>query len=122
MKKLLSMVFLLAVAVLTLSFLATPATLAEGDGAKAQELFVETHKCNMCHGVAAAGIEPKTKSEKMQGPDLSGYSPDKSLAEIAGYVRKQAELDGKSHTKEFKGSDEELQAILDWLGSLEAKK
>ncbi len=123
MKKAMPWVFLITVTVLCLALFALPAAPAAGEeGSDAQKLFAETHKCSMCHGVAAAGIEAKTKSEKMKGPDLSGYTSDKELSEIADYVRKQTELDGKSHKKEFKGSDEELQAILDWLGSLEAQE
>ena len=56
------------------------------------------------------------------GPDLSGYTSDKDISEIAAYARKEAEIDGKQHKKEFKGTDEELQAIVDWLGSLEAQQ
>ena len=84
-----------------------------------QALFTDTHKCNMCHAVPAAGIEAKTKSEKMKGGDLGGKI-EAEFAEIAAYVRKEGELDGKTHKKPFKGTDEELKAIIDWLGSLEA--
>ena len=84
-----------------------------------QALFTDTHKCNMCHAVPAAGIEAKTKSEKMKGGDLGGKI-EAEFAEIAAYVRKEGELDGKTHKKPFKGTDEELQAIIDWLGTLEA--
>jgi mono/diheme cytochrome c family protein len=114
MKKL-STLILITVA----TFVALPALAADGGG-DAKTLFVETHKCNLCHGVSAAGVEAKTKSEKMAGPDLSGFHPDKSAAEIAAFLRKESEKDGQEHKKEFKGTDEELQAILDWLGSLEA--
>lgn len=99
-----------------------PATANGEEKADAKKLFVETHKCNMCHGVAAEDIEAKTTSDKMKGPDLSGYESDKEFAEIAAYARKEADLDGKQHKKEFKGTDEELQTILDWLGSLEAQE
>lgn len=94
----------------------------EDAGAKARELFVETHKCQMCHGVAAVGIEAKTKSEKMKGIDLSGYKFDGEFETLAAYARKEADLEEKTHKKEFKGTDEELQTILDWLGSLEAQE
>lgn len=87
-----------------------------------EKLFVETHKCNMCHSVAAAGIEAKTSSEKMKGPDLSGFETKKSFAELASFIKKNSQLDGKDHKKSFKGSDEELRAIVDWLGSLEPQK
>jgi hypothetical protein len=89
---------------------------------KGKVLFVETHKCNLCHDVISAKIEATTKSETMKGPDLSGYSSKYKFAELAAFVRKEADLDGESHKKPFKGTDEELQAIVDWLGSLEAKK
>ena len=92
------------------------------DDPKGKNLFEEKFKCNVCHDVKSAEIEATTKSEKMKGPDLSGYSTDKSLAEVAAYVRKEAEIDGKTHKKPFKGTDEELQTILDWLGSLEAQE
>lgn len=77
------------------------------------------HKCNMCHAVSAAGIEATTKSESMKGADLGGKIEGDFKA-IAAYVRKEGEIDGKTHKKGFKGTDEELQAIIDWLGSLEA--
>jgi Cytochrome c len=93
-----------------------------GDETDAKTLFVETHKCNLCHSVSAADIEAKTKSDKMQGPDLSGLKTDKNRAEIVAFVKKESDMDGASHKKEFKGTDEELNAILDWLGSLEAAK
>ena len=99
-----------------------PATSVAAEDADAKTLFTDTHKCNMCHAVEAAGIEAKTTSEKMKGDDLSGFKTKKEFAEIAAYVRKEGELDGKSHKKPFKGTDEELQTIIDWLGSLEAQK
>ncbi len=95
------------------------ATMAEELDAEA--LFTTTHKCNMCHAVPAAEIVAKSKSEKMKGADLGG-KVEGEFETIAAYVRKAEELDGKKHKKEFKGTDEELQAILDWLGSLEAQE
>ena len=109
-----------AVLAFAAALLFQPATAAGEEAAvDAKTLFVETHKCQMCHGVPAAGIEAKMKSEKMKGPDLGGKI-EAEFDEIAAYVRKAAEFKGEEHNKEFKGTDEELQAILDWLGSLEA--
>ena len=31
------------------------------------------------------------------------------------YVKKEVDKEGKSHTKPFKGNDEELQVLVDWL-------
>ncbi len=98
---------------------------AGGAGLQAEEkdgkAVFEAQKCNMCHAVPAVGIESKTSSEKMKGPDLGGKI-EVDFATIAAYIRKAGELDGKQHKKEFKGTDEELQAIIDWLGSLEAQE
>ncbi len=92
---------------------------AELDG---KTLFVETHKCNMCHAVPAAEIPAKVKPDSpMAGGDLGGKI-EGELEDLAAYVRKEAELDGKTHKKPFKGTDEELQAIIDWLGTLEAQE
>ena len=103
---------------LAATLLFQPASVA-GEGTDAKTLFVETHKCQMCHGVPAADIEAKMKSEKMKGPDLGGKIKVE-FEKLAAYLRKAGELDGEEHNKEFKGTDEELQAIIDWLGSLEA--
>lgn len=85
-----------------------------------QKVF-EAQKCNMCHAVPAVGIEAKTSSDKLKGPDLGGKI-EADFETVAAYLRKAGELEGKTHKKEFKGTDEELQAIIDWLGSLEAQE
>ena len=56
----------------------------------------------------------------MKGADLGGPI-EADFEVIAAFVRKQGELDGKSHKKEFKGTDEELQTILDWLTELKTE-
>lgn len=101
----------------TLFLLPGTASSEELDG---KTLFVETHNCNMCHSVPAAEIQAKVKSEKMQGPALGGKI-DAEFADIAAYVRKAGQLKGEEHNKEFKGSDEELAAILDWLAGVGAE-
>ena len=111
-----------AVAAMALAMaLLSPATSVAAEDLDGQALFVTTHKCNMCHSVPAAEIESKTKSEKMKGPDLGG-KVEVPIEKLAAFMRNEAEIDGKSHKKPFKGTDEELQAIIDWLGSLEAQE
>ena len=95
-----------------------PSSGQEPEPPEGETLFME-HKCNACHGVPAAGIEAKTKSEKLRGSDLGG-SLDGELAELGAFLRKEAEREGVAHKKKYTGSDEELQAIVDWLASLEA--
>lgn len=41
---------------------------------------------------------------------------------MAAFARVESDLDGKKDLSTFRVSDEELQSILDWLGSLEAQK
>ena len=117
MKNSLTLATVLFAAVLAVSLVAPPA--ANGEELDGQALFTDTHKCSTCHAVPAVEIEAKTKNEKMKGGDLGG-KVEGEFAEIAAYLRKETELDGKSHKKPFKGTDEELQAILDWLATLEA--
>lgn len=84
----------------------------ENDGKK---IFLGAN-CNMCHAVPKASIEAKTKSDKLKGPDLLGADPAFDAEWLAQYLRgKEEGKEGQSHSKEFKGSDEELQALVDWL-------
>ena len=105
-------------AVALLLFVSAASTWAEETAMEGKEQFMSAG-CNTCHSVASADIEAKTSSEKMLGPDMSGLK-DVEMEALAAYLRKEVERDGKNHMKGFKGSDEELQAIVDWLGSLEA--
>ena len=85
-----------------------------GSGTSDKTIFL-AQKCNVCHSVQSAGIEAKTKSEKMKGPDLTGITSRRETDWIAKYVRKEVQLDGRDHKKEFKGSKEELAALISWL-------
>ena len=77
----------------------------------------ETYKkhCGECHGVKVADIAPTTKKEKDKGPDLTDIGEKFEEDWIVKYIKKEADKEGKSHKKKFKGSDEELQVLVDWL-------
>lgn len=90
---------------------------AQGSDLDGKEVFL-AQKCNMCHGVASAGIEAKAKSEKMKGPDLDGCCADEDAAALGAFLKKETEVDGAKHKGSFKGSDEELAALIDWLKEL----
>ena len=107
MKRLILSVALIAVAALALT--AAQVNAQEADG---QAVF-EAQKCNMCHGVPAVGIESKTQSEKMKGPDLLIGEWEKDL--LFKYIKQEAKVDDQEHKKGFKGTDEELQVLVDWL-------
>jgi mono/diheme cytochrome c family protein len=102
--------------------------LAHGSPAGAQEarkvldgkqVFLD-QKCNMCHGVSAAGI---TATSKIKAADLTDVAAKLDAAWLGKYLRKQADSKGKQHTKAFTGSDEELGAMIAWLQKqVKAKK
>src|SRR3954471_13112160 len=96
----------LAVALLV----AAPA--AGGSDAKAGLL---AQKCNLCHAVSAAGIERQTKSEKVAGPDLTTATAKHDKAFLTKFIKKEETIEGKKHGKEWKGTDAELGALIDWL-------
>jgi mono/diheme cytochrome c family protein len=70
-------------------------------------------KCNTCHSVPTANITRTMKSEKLAGPDLVNVKTE--AATLIKYLRKQADLNGKKHSKAFTGSDEELGALVAWI-------
>ena len=84
------------------------------DDPDGKEVF-EDQKCNLCHDVSTVGIKAITKSEKLKGPDLVNLADSYEADWIVKYVKKEADKEGKTHTKPFKGTDEELQALVDWL-------
>jgi len=81
---------------------------------KGQEMF-ETQKCNLCHSVSTVKIEAKTKAEALKGPDLVGIGEKYEVEWITNYLKKEVKLNDNLHKTSFKGSDEELQVIIDWL-------
>lgn len=72
--------------------------------------------CDSCHSVPAAGIVATTKVEKLKGPELV-TDPLPPLAELGPYLRLEATREGKKHKKAFKGTDEELKTLIDWLAT-----
>lgn len=91
--------------------LATPAgAAAAADG---KQVFL-AQKCNLCHSVSSAGIEATTTNDKLKGPDLSGTS-ERDDAWLEAYLKQEETLDGAKHKKKYSGSDEDLQALIDWL-------
>lgn len=105
-----------AVAVLLLLFTAPVITVAAAqtgaDAPQGQQLFL-AQKCNLCHAVPTAGIEAKTTSDKMKGPDLVNISEDAPT--VKAFITQQSDLDGKKHKKAAKGTDAELDALVSWL-------
>jgi cytochrome c2 len=115
LKNALGMALLLTVPCAVALFYSSP-TVYAATAPNGKAVF-QAQKCNLCHSVQAAGIEAMTKSDKMKGPELGAALAKKDAAWIEKYVRKQVDLDGKKHPKEWKGSEAELAALIDWLKS-----
>lgn len=103
-----------------LSFSGSPSGAADEAEPAGKTAFMD-HKCAMCHAVPAAGIEAKMKSAAMKGPDLAGGPQALGADDMAKYLRKQMQLNGKDHKKEYKGGDEDVKAILGWLAGLKTE-
>ena len=117
MKKLLGTALLVLLTVMLVALVGGSSVAENIDDGKGQEAFL-AQKCNMCHGVPGASIEAKTKSATMKGPDLPTASMTAAdRADLLKYVRKEAELNGKSHKKGSKATDDELNVVLDWLAA-----
>ena len=105
-------------AALVLGILGATAQIGAQEAADGRKVF-DQEKCGLCHAVASVGIEAKTRSKKMKGPDLGGYQAEDN-AFLFAYLRQKEKIDEKKHRRAAKSSDEELQALVDWLASLEA--
>lgn len=98
----------LSVALCVLVVLAV-APLFAGEESPGKQIYLD-QKCNMCHPVSTAGIE-----SKMDKGDLVGLADQYEADWLVQYLKKEADKDGKTHGKAFKGTDEELKALVDWL-------
>jgi mono/diheme cytochrome c family protein len=88
-------------------------TIADEKSDDGKKLFVD-NKCNMCHTVTSAGIE----SKKSDAVDLSTVGKDKTVEFLTKYLKKEAKLNDKDHKASFKGTDEELTKLVEWLSTL----
>lgn len=112
LKKLIS---LSLIAVLFAAFISI-STAEEGFDGKAA---FEANKCNLCHSIESQGIEAKKKSDKY--PDLSKLAEVKDAELYIKYMKKEAKINDKNHPIPYKGTDEDLTKLVDWIIGLNAK-
>lgn len=112
LKKLIS---LSLIAVLFAAFISISTAEEEFDGKTA----FEANKCNLCHAVESQGIEAKKKSDKY--PDLSKLEKLEESELIIKFLKKEEKINDKKHPMPFKGSDEDLTKLVDWIIGLNAK-
>lgn len=79
-----------------------------------KKAFID-NKCNSCHPIEAAGITTKAKKNN---PDLSKVGKELTPDAMIKYIKKETKINDKKHPSNWKGTDEDLKAITDWLGTL----
>ncbi|OGU58832.1 MAG: hypothetical protein A2X64_09490 [Ignavibacteria bacterium GWF2_33_9] len=85
--------------------------------ADGKDLFLDG-KCNTCHSISS--LEIKGKMDK--GPDLSDFGSKEMTNEfLTKYLNKEEKLNEKTHPVKYKGTEEEMTALVTWLNSLKAK-
>lgn len=88
------------------------------DAEPGKQLFLD-QKCALCHSISAQDVELTGK--KLLGGDLSSVGSEHDAAWIGKMLRKEVDTDaGKPHAKGFKGTDEELATLVDWLAKQQA--
>lgn len=105
-----------SIALLTFAALNVPRAFAaqepEGKG-----LFLK-YKCTTCHSVEVAGVEARQEDK---APDLSAAGSTITSQEWAKeYLLRKTDKDGKKHKKPYKGSEKDLETIVEWLMGLKA--
>jgi mono/diheme cytochrome c family protein len=88
-------------------------TIADQSGDDGKKVFVDS-KCSMCHTVKSAGIE----SKKSDATDLSTVGKDRTVEFLTKYLKKEVKLNDKDHKSSFKGTDDELKKLVEWLSTL----
>ena len=82
-----------------------------------QQIFTDS-KCTKCHSVESLEIV----STKDDAADLSNVGADKDAEFLKKYLVKEETMNDKKHKTKFKGSDEELNALVDWLLTLKTEE
>lgn len=75
-----------------------------------KQIFIDS-KCNNCHTVTSMEIT----SKKDDAVDLSNAGSVGDAQLIISYMLKEAKLNDKNHKLKFKGSEAELNALVNWL-------
>lgn len=103
------------VAVAVLSFVFSSIISAQATG---KDIFING-KCNTCHAVKSQDI---TSKQADKYPDLSNAGNcGLNEEQMTKYLNKEYELNGKKHPVKFKGTEQELKTLVEWLLSLKTE-
>jgi FtsZ-interacting cell division protein ZipA len=78
-----------------------------------QKVFMDS-KCTTCHTVQSHDLTSKKKDAQ----DLSGVGTVYQANFLELFLKKQEKVDDKSHPQSFKGTDEQLEQLVEWLTTL----
>ena len=81
-----------------------------------KQIFIDS-KCNNCHTVTSMEIT----SKKDDATDLSNAGSVGTSELMKSYLLKEAKINDKNHKLKFKGTDEELNALVNWLLTLKTE-
>jgi hypothetical protein len=81
-----------------------------------KQIFIN-NKCNNCHTVTTMEIT----SKKDDATDLSNASKVGDANLIKSYLLKEVKINDQEHKLKFKGSEAELNALVNWLLTLKTE-
>lgn len=82
-----------------------------------KQIFLDS-KCDKCHSVESLQIVSTGKKPV----DLSNAGALGTVEVLKNYMLKQGKINEEEHKTKFKGSDEELTALVNWLSGLKTNK
>jgi len=85
-------------------------------GLDGKEIFMD-NKCNTCHTVTSMEIT----SKKTNAVDLSNAGSAGDAKLLKTFLLKESKINDKEHKLKFKGSEEELDTLINWLLTLKTK-
>ena len=81
-----------------------------------KQVFLD-NKCTSCHNVTSLEIT----SKKDDAVDLSNVGSEFNAEALKSYLLKESKINEKEHKLKFKGKDEELNGLVNWLTTLKTE-
>lgn len=81
-----------------------------------KQIFIDS-KCDNCHTVVSMEITSKKES----AVDLSNAASAGKAESLKSYLLKKSKINDNNHKLKFKGTDEELNALVNWLLTLKTE-
>ncbi|NWF89939.1 MAG: hypothetical protein HXY50_10820 [Ignavibacteriaceae bacterium] len=81
-----------------------------------KKIFVD-QKCISCHSVKSFDLI----SKKKDATDFSSGNKTWTAEFLSQYLKKEIKLDGALHKNIFKGTDDQLKTLIDWLLALKTQ-